>query len=117
MAISTGHKTLVFLGFMLLALGLDGCGVPEPTRLSPTVTPTAVDTQSRNTKASVASTADPDGAILQRAVSFQKMEIERAFSNLSFDRMVDLTFPYDSTNRLFVVLQSGQIKVLSLIHI
>ena len=111
MAISTGHKTLVFLGFMLLALGLVGCGVPEPTRLSPTVTPTAVDAQSPNTKASVASTADPDGAILQRAVSFQKMEIERAFSNLSFDRMVDLTFPYDSTNRLFVVLQSGQIKV------
>ena len=111
MAISTGHKTLVFLGFMLLALGLVGCGVPEPTRLSPTVTPTAVDAQSPNTKASVASTADPDGAILQRAVSFQKMEIARAFPNLSFSRMVDLTFPYDSTNRLFVVLQSGQIKV------
>ena len=35
-----GHKTLVFLGFMLLALGLVGCGDPVPTPTpSPTYTP------------------------------------------------------------------------------
>ena len=32
MAISIGHKTLVFLGFMLLALGLTGCGDSGPSQ-------------------------------------------------------------------------------------
>ena len=32
MAISIGHKTLIFLGFMLLALGLVGCGDSGPSQ-------------------------------------------------------------------------------------
>ena len=79
--------------------------------MPPTVTPTAADGQSWSTSAPASSTADPDEAIIRRAAPFQKMEIERAFPNLSFGRMVDLTFPYDGTNRLFLVLQRGQIKV------
>ena len=39
------------------------------------------------------------------------MEVEVAFPNLSFSRMVFLTYPDDDTNRLFLVLQPGRILV------
>ena len=37
--------------------------------------------------------------------------LERAFPNLSFDRMVHLAFPDDDTDRLFLVLQPGLVMV------
>ena len=39
--------------------------------------------------------------------------VEKAFPNISFDRMVHLTYPNDKTNRLFLVLQQGQILVFA----
>ena len=39
--------------------------------------------------------------------------VEKAFPNISFDRMVHLTYPNDKTNRLFLVLQPGQILVFA----
>ena len=39
------------------------------------------------------------------------MDVERAFPNLSFRRMVHLTYAGDGTDRLFVVLQEGRIVV------
>ena len=39
------------------------------------------------------------------------MDVERAFPNLSFDRMVFLIHPGDGTDRLFLVLQPGRIMV------
>ena len=39
--------------------------------------------------------------------------VEKAFPNISFDRMVHLTYSNDETNRLFLVLQSGQILVFA----
>ena len=41
--------------------------------------------------------------------STRQMSVQVAFPNLSFDVMVHLTHPGDGTNRLFVVLQPGQI--------
>ena len=40
-----------------------------------------------------------------------KTSVEVTFPNLSFTRPVFLTYPNDDTNRLFVVLQQGQIMV------
>ena len=37
------------------------------------------------------------------------MQVERAFPNLSFERMVGMAYPNDNGNRLFVVLQPGVI--------
>ncbi|MAT16930.1 MAG: hypothetical protein CMJ46_16845 [Planctomyces sp.] len=45
---------------------------------------------------------DPDPVPLEKA---------RAFPNLSFKRPVELTYPEDGTNRLFVVEQQGMIRV------
>ena len=39
------------------------------------------------------------------------MAVERVFPNLSFSRMVHLTYPDDGTDRLFLVLQPGQVMV------
>ena len=39
------------------------------------------------------------------------MAVERAFPNLSFSRMVHLTYPDDGTDRLFLALQPGQVLV------
>jgi glucose/arabinose dehydrogenase len=41
----------------------------------------------------------------------QKMSIEIAFPNFSFNRMVYLTYGGDGTDRLFLILQPGQILV------
>ena len=41
------------------------------------------------------------------------MGVERAFPNLSFDRMVAMAYPEDETNRLFLVLQEGRILVFA----
>ena len=40
-----------------------------------------------------------------------KMSVEKAFPGLSFRGMVHLTYPDDGSNRLFVVLQPGQVMV------
>jgi len=40
-----------------------------------------------------------------------KMDVEHVFPHLSFRRMVAMAYPDDGTNRLFLVLQPGQILV------
>ena len=40
-----------------------------------------------------------------------QLQLQDAFPNLTFNNSVDLQFPNDSTNRFFVVEQSGIIKV------
>jgi len=45
--------------------------------------------------------------------AFPHLSLELAFPHLSFDRMVYLTSPGDGTNRLFIVLQPGEILVFS----
>ena len=45
------------------------------------------------------------------APQLQSIDVEVAFPNLSFERMVFLTHPGDDTNRLFLVLQPGRIMV------
>ena len=44
-------------------------------------------------------------------VPLSKMAVEPAFPNLSFGRMVHLTYPDDGTSRLFLVLQPGRVMV------
>ncbi|HEY4698807.1 MAG TPA: PQQ-dependent sugar dehydrogenase [Nitrososphaerales archaeon] len=45
------------------------------------------------------------------AIPLSKTSVEVAFPNLSFTRPLFLTYANDDTNRLFVVLQQGQIMV------
>ena len=45
--------------------------------------------------------------------SVQEISIEVAFPQLTFPRMVFLTHPGDNSNRIFVVLQPGQIVVFN----
>ena len=40
------------------------------------------------------------------------MNVARVFPNVSFDRMVDMIFTNDGSDRAFLALQPGQIKVL-----
>ena len=40
-----------------------------------------------------------------------EMDVERAFPAISFDRMVNMAYPDDGTNRLFLALQPGRIMV------
>ncbi len=42
----------------------------------------------------------------------QPMNVARVFPNVTFDRMVDMVFTNDGSDRAFLALQSGQIKVL-----
>jgi len=80
---------------------------------SPVATPTSVITCDADgtpyglTARPIANTCrfegNPDG--------FPPLEVERAFPSLSFNYPVQLTYPPDGTDRLFVVEQLGRIKV------
>lgn len=52
-------------------------------------------------------------SLQQSAYNQMNIGVEKAFPNISFDRMVHLTYPNDKTNRLFLVLQQGQILVFA----
>ena len=45
------------------------------------------------------------------ALPLARTDVERAFPNLSYPGMVGLTYPDDDTDRLFLVLQPGQVVV------
>lgn len=49
----------------------------------------------------------------ESVVASQTYELENAFENLRFDRPVDLQSPRDGSGRLFVVEQSGTIRVVN----
>jgi glucose/arabinose dehydrogenase len=44
-------------------------------------------------------------------VCFSQIQLEKAFPNLTFSNPVDLQYAGDGTNRIFVVEQSGKIKI------
>ncbi len=81
---------------------------PIPTfALAPTITPI--------TKFGLAPTVTPipKWRGFGQAEPLRELNIERVFSNLSFDRPVALIFPDDGADRGFVVEQAGRIIVLA----
>ena len=81
---------------------------PTPTTQTPASTPTSGLTVLADTPAPPTPT-NADTAAL--APLLQSIDVEVAFPNLSFERMVFLTHAGDDTNRLFLVLQPGRIMV------
>lgn len=61
--------------------------------------------------AGVETTRSPSLEVSQPTESLLRMEIEPAFPNLSFERMVYLTHAGDNTGRLFVILQPGRVMM------
>jgi len=57
------------------------------------------------------SVSDEDNT--QFPVHLESIGMNKVFPDVSYSRMVHITYPDDGTNRLFLVLQSGQIKVFS----
>ena len=53
----------------------------------------------------------PPLAVISQSVSIKPWKLVNAFSNLTFDRPVELTHAGDGSNRLFVVEQQGRIRV------
>ena len=60
---------------------------------------------------SASSCSQQNGNNSQLATPSATMRITHVFPNISYHRMVHLTYPEDNTNRLFLVLQPGQIAV------
>ena len=81
---------------------------PSTTSVSPTsepVTPVA----SSPTSAPSATLAETP--VLLEPKPLKELDVEVAFPEVSFKRMVAMAYPEDDSNRLFVVLQPGQIVV------
>ena len=79
---------------------------PEATPIaSPGATPSASPASTPTAFPTAAATATPSTA---RPVA-GRMDIEQVFPNISFSRMVHLTYADDDTDRLFLVLQPGRI--------
>ncbi len=76
---------------------------PEPAQLTPTAVP------SPDTPVAVIPSASNGTPVVSPLV---KLDVERAFTGLSFPRMVVLIDPDDGSDRLFLVLQPGRIMVL-----
>ena len=49
----------------------------------------------------------------ESSVRFESIGVNKVFPDVSYSRMVHMTYPDDGTDRLFLVLQTGQIKVFS----
>ena len=81
---------------------------PTPTTQTPDSTATQVLPVLTDTPALPTPASDSTAAL---APQLQSIDVEVAFPNLSFERMVFLTHAGDDTNRLFLVLQPGRIMV------
>ena len=82
--------------------------VPIPTTQTPASTPTSGLPVLADTPAPP--TATPASTVAS-APLLQSIDVEVAFPNLSFERMVFLTHSGDDTDRLFLLLQPGRIMV------
>ncbi|MQF99556.1 MAG: PQQ-dependent sugar dehydrogenase [SAR202 cluster bacterium] len=49
----------------------------------------------------------------ESSVRLESIGVNKVFPDVSYSRMVHMTYPDDGTDRLFLVLQTGQIKVFS----
>ena len=75
---------------------------PTATALPAAATPNAAPTASQSPE-SPSPTVTP--------VKLRRLRVERAFLAIGFERMVDMAFPDDGSNRAFLVLQPGRIMV------
>ncbi len=116
------HPNLLLL-LALLLLAAAACSQPAPTP-TPTATPSppalTPTTQSPGSTPTaelplLADTPAPPtptpAGTAESAPLLQSIDVEVAFPNLSFERMVFLTHAGDDTDRLFLVLQPGRIMV------
>ncbi len=105
----------MFWGCIVAAFMAVACGEDSPLMSPPlsvaTMPALATEDQPQEVDPARSSAPDPVSPTIPRSAPLQEMAVERAFPNLSFGRMVDLTFPDDGTNRLFLVLQPGRIEV------
>ena len=81
---------------------------PAQTLVPPVALPSTLPAQPAGP---AAPDATPTAAPAPVAAPLTKMDVERAFPNLSFRRMVALAYPEDGTNLLFLALQPGRIMV------
>ena len=110
---------------VLAAILLTGCGGPPlPTPVPETTAPPGLgspQTASGAPAPQPAAAAQPGAGTTSTLPLVQPpspapsalgpVTLERAFPNLSFDRMVHLAFPDDDTDRLFLLLQPGLVMV------
>ena len=105
-----------WLGLALLlgiGLALVRCGDGEPSREAEPAQPPA----HSPTPSGVSPSLSPETSIPASATQepvpapLEPMRVTQAFPNISYPRMVHLTYADDDTNRLFLVLQPGQIIV------
>ena len=82
---------------------------PTATARPSAATPAAVPAASQPPAAPSLTTATPTKTPMP--VSLRRLRVERAFPAISFERMVDMAFPDDESNRAFLVLQPGRIMV------
>ena len=105
----------MFWGCIVAAFMAVACGEDSPLMSPPpsvaTMSALATEDQPQEVDPARSSAPDPVSPTIPQSAPLQEMAVERAFPNLSFGRMVDLTFPDDGTNRLFLVLQPGRIEV------
>ncbi len=86
---------------MTVCLAMTSCGAtPEEPGLTPQT--------ASNTPAPPSSAPEPAPAVPKKPA----FTVEPAFPNISFPRMVHLTYPDDGTERLFLTLQPGRVMVL-----
>ena len=114
-------KIRPLLSGLILALAALACSsdgeVVSPTTSPPTPTlpaapasqPAPSPTQGPTPTATVAPASMPTAVASPAVAPLTKLDVERAFPAISFKRPVHLTYPNDSSNRLFLVLQPGQI--------
>ena len=99
-------RKLVLSGVLLLTslLILAGCGDGETV---PTVSPTPTPMATLVATPTLTPTPTPTPTVSP----LEPMALESAFPSLTLERLVGLTYPPDGSNRLFAVLQRGQIMV------
>lgn len=79
---------------------------PTPDPTSPTSEPVV--------QVAPSSAPEPTATpVLLQPEPLKKLNVEVAFPEISYDRMVAMAYPEDDGNRLFVVLQPGQIMVFT----
>lgn len=99
-------RKLVLMGVLLLTFLLIPVGCEEGESV-PTVSPTPTPTATPMATPTLTPTPTPTPTV----PPLEPMALESAFPSLTLERLVGLTYPPDGSNRLFAVLQRGQIMV------
>jgi glucose/arabinose dehydrogenase len=101
----------LLLGFFV-ALAAMTCNGSETPAHPPDTAPSVQATPPVATVSTPPTVNVPLPPIPPEHAPLQTMNVERVFPDVSFERMVDMVFSDDGTDRAFLVLQPGQIKVL-----